>query len=174
VEFGLLKEKGELKAYGAGLLSSFGEMGHAIMNEGEDAPARLPWDPKVASTAAYPITSYQPTYVFCYVSLPFFPSVDASVSLSRSITTRLSAFSDTTWHESNHKPSLNQSSIDTHSHHSLLPYRYYVAESLADAKHKLRTYCSIFFLSFLVCDVSLSLSLSLSIYYPLSALSDMT
>lgn len=62
VEFGLLKEKGELKAYGAGLLSSFGEMGHAIMNEGEDAPARLPWDPKVASTASYPITSYQPTY----------------------------------------------------------------------------------------------------------------
>ncbi len=63
VEFGLLQERGELKAYGAGLLSSFGEMNHAINNtNGEDAPARVPWNPSVASITPYPITTYQPTY----------------------------------------------------------------------------------------------------------------
>jgi phenylalanine-4-hydroxylase len=63
VEFGLLKERGDLKAYGAGLLSSFGEMNHAINNkDGDDAPRHLPWDPAVASVTSYPITTYQPTY----------------------------------------------------------------------------------------------------------------
>jgi phenylalanine-4-hydroxylase len=63
VEFGLLKENGVVKAYGAGVLSSFGEMNHACVNTTrKDAPTYLPWDPVVASTTKYPITTYQPTY----------------------------------------------------------------------------------------------------------------
>ncbi len=63
VEFGLLKENGELRAYGAGVLSSFGEMSHACENvTRDDAPTYLPWNPEVASRTDYPITTYQPTY----------------------------------------------------------------------------------------------------------------
>ena len=60
VEFGLLREGKEqrLKAYGAGVLSSAGEMEHAVSR----SPNLLPWDPLVASTTEYPITSFQPTY----------------------------------------------------------------------------------------------------------------
>ena len=41
VEFGLIEEKGELKAYGAGLLSSFGELEHAFGGEVERRPFNL-------------------------------------------------------------------------------------------------------------------------------------
>lgn len=67
VEFGLLREQGELKAYGAGLLSSFGELEYACAPErpaggGEQRPALEPWDPAVAARQEYPITEYQPRY----------------------------------------------------------------------------------------------------------------
>ena len=77
VEFGLVKSQakdGKVKAYGAGLLSSFGELEYSCSkttfpvpagdaNQPQaDKPRLLPWDPKVASTTDYPITSYQPTY----------------------------------------------------------------------------------------------------------------
>ena len=60
VEFGLLREGREqrLRAYGAGVLSSFEEMEHAVSGN----PTLLPWDPIVASTTDYPITSLQTTY----------------------------------------------------------------------------------------------------------------
>ena len=77
VEFGLLKDseqEGKVKAYGAGLLSSFGELEYSCGKSifpvpvGDpnqplpDKPRLLPWDPKVAAVTDYPITCYQPTY----------------------------------------------------------------------------------------------------------------
>jgi phenylalanine-4-hydroxylase len=65
VEFGLCKENhNDVKAYGAGLLSSFGEIEYACKNHSgsELAPTILPWDPNVASVTEYPITEYQPIY----------------------------------------------------------------------------------------------------------------
>lgn len=67
VEFGLAEEAGMTKAYGAGLLSSFGELEYACSPTrpagGEDKfPEYLPWDPEVAATTEYPITCYQPKY----------------------------------------------------------------------------------------------------------------
>uniref|UniRef100_A0A7S1LIH3 phenylalanine 4-monooxygenase n=1 Tax=Neobodo designis TaxID=312471 RepID=A0A7S1LIH3_NEODS len=58
VEFGLTKEGGSVRAYGAGLLSSFGELEYSLT----DKPKKLPWDPWVASELEFPITTYQPTY----------------------------------------------------------------------------------------------------------------
>ena len=41
VEFGLVEDAGEIKAYGAGLLSSFGELEHAFSDEVERRPFDL-------------------------------------------------------------------------------------------------------------------------------------
>lgn len=68
VEFGLCKEDGKHKAYGAGLLSSFGELEHACKehdpdnNEDVERPEIKPWDPAVAAMQDFPITTYQPVY----------------------------------------------------------------------------------------------------------------
>jgi phenylalanine-4-hydroxylase len=65
VEFGLVWEGGARKAYGAGLLSSFGELAYACGEpEAGDppAPALLDWDPAVAARRAFPVTEYQPAY----------------------------------------------------------------------------------------------------------------
>lgn len=56
VEFGLVEEKGELKAYGAGLLSSFGELEHAFSDEVE----RRPFDLKRVINTAYDYSDMQP------------------------------------------------------------------------------------------------------------------
>ncbi len=54
LEFGVCKEGGALKAYGAGLLSSFGELG------GFEARAELkPFDPAVIAETPYDPTDYQ-------------------------------------------------------------------------------------------------------------------
>ncbi|KAI8609946.1 Biopterin-dependent aromatic amino acid hydroxylase-domain-containing protein [Chytriomyces sp. MP71] len=58
-EFGLLREGSELKAYGAGLLSSFGELEYSVKSP---EPERRPFDPDVAAVTEYPITKYQPIY----------------------------------------------------------------------------------------------------------------
>lgn len=58
VEFGLVKENGKPKAFGAGLLSSFGELEYCLT----DKPKVLPYDPKDAELLDHPITEYQPAY----------------------------------------------------------------------------------------------------------------
>ncbi|EME28902.1 phenylalanine-4-hydroxylase [Galdieria sulphuraria] len=78
VEFGLLKEDGQVKAYGAGLLSSFGELQYALGNE----PQLLPWDPFVASQQPYPITQYQPVY---FVADSFSSATDKFLKFAETI-----------------------------------------------------------------------------------------
>ncbi|KAK5582910.1 hypothetical protein RB653_004499 [Dictyostelium firmibasis] len=58
VEFGLCKEGDSTRAYGAGLLSSTGEMEHFPT----DKAKKLPFDPFVACKTEYPITTFQPLY----------------------------------------------------------------------------------------------------------------
>lgn len=58
VEFGLCRQGGELKAYGAGLLSSFGELEYCL----SDKPEVRPFEPATTALQKYPITQYQPTY----------------------------------------------------------------------------------------------------------------
>lgn len=82
MEFGVIKEHGEVKAYGAGILSSFGEMdefGH-MEHRGLDLADM--------GTLAYDITEYQPV-LFCAQSLDelddvvgvFFDTVDDDLAL---------------------------------------------------------------------------------------------
>ena len=60
IEFGLLDEDGSVKAYGAGLLSSYGELEHAC--GGASSAGREPWNPARAAERTYPVTEYQPHY----------------------------------------------------------------------------------------------------------------
>lgn len=56
IEYGVLLEDSKLRAYGAGLLSSFGELEHALSGEVEIRA----FDPWQAKETSYPITTYQP------------------------------------------------------------------------------------------------------------------
>eukprot|EP00616_Rhizochromulina_sp_CCMP1243_P013079 CAMPEP_0118973784 /NCGR_PEP_ID=MMETSP1173-20130426/10905_1 /TAXON_ID=1034831 /ORGANISM="Rhizochromulina marina cf, Strain CCMP1243" /LENGTH=405 /DNA_ID=CAMNT_0006923477 /DNA_START=218 /DNA_END=1435 /DNA_ORIENTATION=- len=67
VEFGLCRQQGELKAYGAGLLSSFGELEYACApyrpaGDEEVYPEYREWLPEHAARQEFPITTYQPVY----------------------------------------------------------------------------------------------------------------
>ena len=63
VEFGLVRESGELKAYGAGLLSSFGEI--EVFRRAEVRP----FDVREMGATAYDVTRYQPV-LYVAESLP--------------------------------------------------------------------------------------------------------
>lgn len=59
IEFGLMQQADGLRAYGAGILSSSGELQYAV-NSPE--PQRLPLDPVRTMRTRYKIDSYQQTY----------------------------------------------------------------------------------------------------------------
>ncbi|XP_031619504.1 protein henna [Contarinia nasturtii] len=58
VEYGLCRQDGEVKAYGAGLLSSFGELEYCLT----DKPELREFEPSKTGEQKYPITEYQPVY----------------------------------------------------------------------------------------------------------------
>ncbi|ESN90523.1 hypothetical protein HELRODRAFT_108615 [Helobdella robusta] len=58
VEFGLCRQNGHLKAYGAGLLSSFGELEYCLSGK----PEIKAFDPDQTGVQEYPITKFQPVY----------------------------------------------------------------------------------------------------------------
>ncbi|XP_053572951.1 phenylalanine-4-hydroxylase isoform X2 [Bombina bombina] len=57
-EFGICRQKDKLKAYGAGLLSSFGELKYCLT----DKPEFKPFEPEKTALQKYPITEFQPVY----------------------------------------------------------------------------------------------------------------
>ena len=59
IEFGLMRQSGGVRAYGAGILSSSGELAHAVNST---APHRIALDLLRAMRTRYKIDSYQQTY----------------------------------------------------------------------------------------------------------------
>jgi phenylalanine-4-hydroxylase len=60
VEFGLYKDGNDLKAYGAGILSSYGELEYC---QSDKCTAKfVDFNPDVISNIDYPITTYQEMY----------------------------------------------------------------------------------------------------------------
>ena len=60
VEFGICKEGDVFKAYGAGLLSSFGEIEYCLSGK----PELKPFNPNITALTEYPVTMFQPLYYY--------------------------------------------------------------------------------------------------------------
>ncbi len=54
----MCRQNGELKAYGGGLLSSYGELEYCL----SDIPERRQFNPEEAENEGFPITEFQPLY----------------------------------------------------------------------------------------------------------------
>ncbi|XP_065580680.1 protein henna-like isoform X2 [Artemia franciscana] len=78
VEFGICRQEGNLRAYGAGLLSSFGELEYCLSGK----PELKPFNPEVTGITKYPITEYQPTY---FVSESFEDAKDKMIAFAETI-----------------------------------------------------------------------------------------
>lgn len=92
VEFGLCKQGGQVKAFGAGLLSSFGELEYCLSAQ----PKLLPFDPAVTAATQYPITEYQPVYFVAESFLDAQMKVrEFAASLKRPFTVRYNPFTQT-------------------------------------------------------------------------------
>ena len=61
MEFGLCRQDGEIKAFGAGLLSAIGELKHAI----SDKPEKKPFEPLKVVVQKYDDQEYQEVYFVC-------------------------------------------------------------------------------------------------------------
>jgi phenylalanine-4-hydroxylase len=59
IEFGLIREAGQLRAYGAGILSSSGELAYSVQSP---EPQRLPLQLERTMRTKYKIDTYQQTY----------------------------------------------------------------------------------------------------------------
>ena len=75
IEYGVLRTEDGLRAYGAGLLSSYGELEHALSGAVEVRR----FDPLQAKDTAYPITSYQPLLWWVESIGEAFDKIDAFV-----------------------------------------------------------------------------------------------
>lgn len=78
VEYGLCRQNGELKAFGAGLLSSFGELQYCL----SDKPELREFDPPTTGEQKYPITEYQPVY---FVANSFDDAIQKMVAYANTI-----------------------------------------------------------------------------------------
>ncbi|XP_049314375.1 protein henna [Bactrocera dorsalis] len=78
VEYGLCRQDGDLKAYGAGLLSSYGELEYCLT----DKPQLREFDPTVTGSTKYPITQFQEVY---YVSESFESAKEKTIKFANSI-----------------------------------------------------------------------------------------
>ncbi|RWS09971.1 Protein henna-like protein [Dinothrombium tinctorium] len=116
IEFGLCKQDGFVKAYGAGLLSSFGELQYCL----SDKPTLKPFDPYVTGSQPYPITEYQPIY---FVSESFDDAQkklrEYALSIPRPFAVRYNPYTQTVY-ILDRKPQIDELARDIQSEMQLL------------------------------------------------------